>query len=529
MLERPVALLLDFGGVVIETRKRLTGPSDVAVQLQQLLAKGGYRLSRDELADSVEAGSVALKHWKHASSRRQQPTELTHREVVSDFLAADLPEGPRALLSAEATTVLEVISAGLNDHPIRPGIREILELCRAEGIRVGIVSNAHSGTSHRRILDDLGIAEYFGVQVYSDEVGIRKPNPDMIRIAAEALGTIPEHCWYVGDTQDRDVVAGRRADVGGVLITRSKHTDNPPFPVRDKADAMFDDPRGLLAELRRAVAQPGSLAERSRRQPALPLGPALLIDHGGVISLTAPGTDGLARFLEELRGQLERTGIPAPTTGELGEALANARQTLKERKAERLAAYEAQGGELREVTHQEFWQTVAAHLQQDFRAWFRAEADDLAARYGNVKSDRQCRPGMPELLRRFAQAGTPVVVVSNTVSGRAVRDSCKRYGLDPYIAAYVASDEHGLRKPEPDIFREALTIASADPARTIFIGDKPRNDAAGARAVGIAHRILLTGGSTPDDELHSALADGTATQVVSDVTDLLPLREAIAS
>lgn len=82
-----------------------------------------------------------------------------------------------------------------------------------------MVSNAHSGRSHRTLLREAGLEDHFGVQVYSDEVGIRKPHPEMIALAARALGTVPERCWYVGDTQDRDVVAGRRAGVAAVLLT----------------------------------------------------------------------------------------------------------------------------------------------------------------------------------------------------------------------------------------------------------------------------------------------------------------------
>lgn len=529
MYARPDALLLDFGGVIIETHKRATGPTEIAGELHSKLAAGGHEVPRDEILASLNAGNAALKHWKHASSRRSRPVELTHREIVDEFLAGDLADGPRALLTAEATSVLGIVSRLSNDHPIRPGVRELLELCARERIAVGVVSNAHSGVTHRQILADLGIADLIGVQVYSDEVGVRKPNPEIIQIASDALGVAPGRAWYVGDTQDRDVAAGRRAGVGAVLITRSKHTDNPPFTVAHRPDAVFDDPRGVLGLLTQVVEgqSPAKLPSASMEEG--PRGPAVLIDHGGVISLTAPGTDGLTTFLEELAQQLRATHRVAPTVHELRTALTRARAGFKQWKAERLDAYAEAGEPLREVTHRQFWEAVADQLDQDFRAWFRAEADDLAARYGNVKSDRTCRPGMVELLRGFADAGTPVVVVSNTVSGRAVRDSCARYGLDPYISAYVCSDEMGLRKPEAGIFHEALTIAHADPDRTIFIGDKPRNDAAGALAVGIAHRVLLTGGSTPTNELEAALADGTATQVVTDLHELLPLREAIAS
>jgi FMN phosphatase YigB (HAD superfamily) len=117
----------------------------------------------------------------------------------------------------------------------------------------------------------------------------------------------------------------------------------------------------------------------------------------------------------------------------------------------------------------------------------------------------------------------PVVVVSNTVSGRAVREECREHGLDALIGAYVCSDEIGVRKPDTRIVDEALAIAGADPARTWFLGDKPENDALAARACGVARRVLVRGGSTPDPELDAALASGLATEIVGTPGDLVPL------
>ena len=130
---------------------------------------------------------------------------------------------------------------------------ELLAECAARRIPLGIVSNAHSGRAHRAILADLGLDRFFGVQVYSDEVGIRKPHPGMIRLAAEGLGVAPQQCWYVGDTFDRDVVAGRRAGAGAVVITRDRRTDTPPFRIAEAPDLVLETPEGLIAPLRAAL------------------------------------------------------------------------------------------------------------------------------------------------------------------------------------------------------------------------------------------------------------------------------------
>lgn len=522
---RPAALLLDFGGVIFQTQKRPTGPADLAREVQRMLRRGGYELGTEELGASLVAGQTALKHWKHSSSRRRFPREMTHAEIVRDFLAADLPDGPRELLTAEAGRLLEVTSTLISDHLVRPGIPELLEHCRTEGIPVGIVSNAHSGRNHRRLMREHGLEDLVAVQVYSDEVGIRKPHPDMIRIAAGALGVEPGRTWYVGDTQDRDVAVGRRAGVAAVLLTRSRHTDRPPFAITDSADAVYDDPRGVLEALRVAAApdpvEADGLGTNGHATPPVG-GPALLIDHGGVISTTHKVGSDIRALADEIADRIMRIPNVAHVSGaQVEDAIVQARAVYKQAKADWLTEHQTSGGPLRELTPEDFWSAVADALG-GHHAWFRAEAADLMTRFGAVKSRRVLRPGMRELLESCREVGVPVVVVSNTVSGRTVRAECDRHGLDDLIAAYICSDEIGVRKPDPTIFRAALAIAGADPAQTWFLGDKPANDAAGARAVGIAHRVLIRGGSTAEDDLTTAHDEGVATLVIDSPLELIP-------
>ena len=513
---RPRALLLDFGGVVITTRKRPGGRDAGAAHLHSVLERARIDVSLESLRDSLEAGLTALTHWKHASSRRREPRELTHREIVGDFLASSLPDDARAALTAEASEILDVLQTLLTDHVERPGIRRTLDLARHHGLPVGIVSNAHSGRSHRRILADLGLDERMAVQVYSDEVGMRKPHPHMLTLAATALGVAPEDCWYVGDTLDRDVVAGRRAGVGHLVITRDKHTDAPPFAVDHAPDAMHDTPEGLADALAAALAVPAAPQRvDSPRQPHVTPEPrpALLIDHGGVISTSHPAPDAMVALGQRLSALLSTPEQPL----EPGDAIARIAHARSLRAS-------AKDGSLEETRPEQFWfDLFGGDLDDRARALLRAEAAPLMHAYGRAKSRRSVRTGIRDLLEHCADQGMPVVIVSNTLSGRAVRDACADHGLADLIGAYVCSDEVGVRKPHPRIVAQALTVASADPARTWFYGDKPHADAAVARDAGIARRVLARGGAVGDGPLDDAVRSGLATDVVEDARGLLDL------
>ena len=82
---------------------------------------------------------------------------------------------------------------------LRPGVPELLAETAARGIPLAVVSNTLCGAVHRDFLAAAGLGDRFAVQLYSDEVGVRKPNPELIRRAASAvkqeMPRIAPTCW----------------------------------------------------------------------------------------------------------------------------------------------------------------------------------------------------------------------------------------------------------------------------------------------------------------------------------------------
>jgi putative hydrolase of the HAD superfamily len=63
-------------------------------------------------------------------------------------------------------------------------------------------------------------------------------------------------------------------------------------------------------------------------------------------------------------------------------------------------------------------------------------------------------------------------------------------GLDRFLSATVFSSELGWRKPDARIFTAALQRLGVEAQEAVFVGDRLRDDIAGARAVGM--RTVLT-------------------------------------
>src|SRR5699024_12776103 len=79
-------------------------------------------------------------------------------------------------------------------------------------------------------------------------------------------------------------------------------------------------------------------------------------------------------------------------------------------------------GDHSEVTPATFWGTYGAkHQKPAVAALLRCEAHRLMAHWGQAKSRRIMRSGVDELMAWCTEQGYPVVVVTNTVSGAAVR------------------------------------------------------------------------------------------------------------
>ena len=93
-------------------------------------------------------------------------------------------------------------------------------------------------------------------------------------------------------------------------------------------------------------------------------------------------------------------------------------------------------------------------------------------------------PGVRDGLATLAEAVPIGLVTDGDVAIQ--RSKLSALGLEQYFDTVVYSDELGRhqRKPNAAPFRVALTALHADPARTIFVGDHPK-DVAGAAAVGM--------------------------------------------
>jgi N-acetyl-D-muramate 6-phosphate phosphatase len=201
----------------------------------------GRTLTPGQINRSLAAGTAAYARWRD----EEHPDELTP-EQVWDFVTRDWPRVARAAVRQQAAR-LAYDWTYRTSWALRPGIATAVRAAAQGGVPLAVVSNTLCGAAHRHFLAKAGVGELFAAQIYSDEAGVRKPNPQMIWYATSRLGLPPGDCWFVGDSRRRDIACARRAEVGLAVLMRSPRTEDPgdgPDP-----DVTVDDGTGLLALL----------------------------------------------------------------------------------------------------------------------------------------------------------------------------------------------------------------------------------------------------------------------------------------
>ena len=131
----------------------------------------------------------------------------------------------------------------------------------------------------------------------------------------------------------------------------------------------------------------------------------------------------------------------------------------------------------------------------------------------NGELQTELTPNVADTIRALKDAGLRVGIVCDVglTPSTALRHILERHGVLELFDHWSFSDEVGVYKPNPVIFRHAHEgLGGVDPAEAAHIGDLRRTDVAGALGVGVL--ALRYTGVTDDDpahgpEAHAVVAD----------------------
>jgi putative hydrolase of the HAD superfamily len=207
------------------------------------LHRAGHRLSRAEVETAYER-SERLLHERFWSCDRD-PLIADQVRFVLDVAAPGLSAGLDPAALEEAVT--GYIDPVLHFPPdLHPGAAEAVTELAARGIALAIVSNTGRtpGIILRQILARYDLLRHFSVISYSDEVGYRKPDPEIFRRTLAGLGAEARFAAHVGDNPDADVTGAQRAGMRGVHLAAggrspATHADLVVTDLRHLADRLL--------------------------------------------------------------------------------------------------------------------------------------------------------------------------------------------------------------------------------------------------------------------------------------------------
>jgi epoxide hydrolase-like predicted phosphatase len=194
------ALLVDYGGVLTTSMTAsfaefclATGVSPERLRLVLALAyrgdpgEGSRPEGLDDLVAAVETGRMPV-------------------EEFNDSLAAVLSEGLERPVDA-LDLASKLFGGATPDERMIEAVRE----ARSQGLRTALVSNTWGLRDPSPWYD-----EAFDAVVLSGREGVRKPDPEIYRLAADRVGVDPGTCVFVDDIA-ANVEGARDVGMMGVL------------------------------------------------------------------------------------------------------------------------------------------------------------------------------------------------------------------------------------------------------------------------------------------------------------------------
>jgi putative hydrolase of the HAD superfamily len=176
------------------------------------LLEAGVRAGLDAVGAAPDRAPAVTARYRAEAKLTdwEVPEEVEYEPLVRTMLAES---GVEVDDEALRTYLLAEHAAWAPARRLASMSIALLDALRDRGLKTGMVSNAMDPPwILLRDLEEQELAERLDAVVFSSEVGVRKPRPEIFHAALERLGVTPDRALFVGDRLNADVRGAR--DVG---------------------------------------------------------------------------------------------------------------------------------------------------------------------------------------------------------------------------------------------------------------------------------------------------------------------------
>ncbi|MCH7488862.1 MAG: HAD family hydrolase, partial [Chloroflexi bacterium] len=169
-----------------------------------------------------------LSSWFWSDPKRHRTGRLDLRRITRAILEqvfAKLGINDRDLAHEVAEKYRDLRQAR---STLFPGAMDALDRLRAEGVRLGMMTNGAAAVQRAKI-ERFGLAPYFDHIVIEGEFGAGKPDRRVYDTLLSALDVTPGDAWAIGDHLEFDVFAPMQLGLHGIWVdVRNAGLDGRP-------------------------------------------------------------------------------------------------------------------------------------------------------------------------------------------------------------------------------------------------------------------------------------------------------------
>ncbi|TCJ03843.1 HAD family hydrolase [Cytobacillus praedii] len=94
-------------------------------------------------------------------------------------------------------------------------------------------------------------------------------------------------------------------------------------------------------------------------------------------------------------------------------------------------------------------------------------------------------PNLINMLESLKDRSILLGIITNG-KGKFQMDNIKALGIENYFDTILISEREGIKKPNPEIFKRALSKLDAAAYESMYVGDHPENDVLGSKKFGMS-------------------------------------------
>ena len=176
--------------------------------LSRALDNFGVKISVKQLALAIkELASWLAGIWRSSREVSHLDQILFIIQTASHGAIKVKKEWIEDLSSAYASALFEV------QPYLNPDALKVLKWLKDQNKRIGLICNTGltPGFGLRRFLENKRLAKYFEFMIFSDEIGIRKPDPRIFQAAAKSFRLDPQQIVHIGDNLKSDIWGAKNA------------------------------------------------------------------------------------------------------------------------------------------------------------------------------------------------------------------------------------------------------------------------------------------------------------------------------